>query len=691
MEHNDNTYSPAISKVLHRLGLQTASGYSEMQDNELIATLSSPDESVRVTAVHMLGEKGAATELLVKAMQDERTPVRIAAIQALGKREGHIPVEPLIAALRHDPEWSVRAMAALILRTAGEHVPVEPFLDALHDEDESVRAAAARALGIIGERVPLKALENALHDAAWPVREAAALTLGELGKRVQVEQLLGTKDSDESVRQAGITLRQISPDILTMNTSDASLPRRQRYPRQGAPRVLRLVLLYCWTIFIGYLGSSIWNLYQLTHANPANVTNATVATAIANSFTPLTSGNIPLSVRIVFAALFVLLFSACVWAARDIWHERRSVPIQGTQANRFMDEQEKNSKAVNAQNHHRANIPIAEHQEAVFAKRRLSRRVVTVGLATIAIAGNSIVWSLLLHSLRNRQPAQPATSEGGPKSISFYGPGYSALDTQGNLYVLDADLQNTHSRILKLSPSGDVLAEWPFKQDTDPACIAIDGQGSIYLAVQGTNSIYTLSPTGALLPQWHVSGARPTALTLDKQGNIYVALFYENTVQKYSSTGKLLKFWGTSSNQSQFYHPAGVAVDGKGNIYVVDQGNGRIQKLAPVGNQATYFGTPGDRPGQFLAPGAIAVDTQGNVYVTDGTTGLVQKFSPTGKLLTAWGTNIPGSVQFGIPRGIAVDAQGNIYVSSADSDGSTFTNGRITVLSPSSKVLAIWK
>ena len=291
---------------------------------------------------------------------------------------------------------------------------------------------------------------------------------------------------------------------------------RQHYPRRGALRVLRLVLLYCWSIFIGYLGSSIWNLYQLTHADLAKVTDTTVVTAIATSFTPLTSVNIPLPLRVVFAVLFLVLFCGCVWAARDIWYERRRVQLRGAYANLFTDEQERNDQSINAQNHRRANISVSDQQRPAFAKRRLSRRVVTVSLATVAIAGNSIVWSLLLHSLRNRQPAQPATSVGGPKSISFYGPGYSALDTQGNLYVLDADLQNTHARILKLSSSGGLLAEWDFKTDTEPACIAIDGQGNIYLAIQGTNSIYTLSLTGALLPRWHVAGERPTALALEQ-------------------------------------------------------------------------------------------------------------------------------------------------------------------------------
>ena len=97
-------------------------------------------------------------------------------------------------------------------------------------------------------------------------------------------------------------------------------------------------------------------------------------------------------------------------------------------------------------------------------------------------------------------------------------------------------------------------------------------------------------------------------------------------------------------------------------------------------------------PRQFLQPGSIAVDRHDNVYVTDGSTGLVQQFTSAGKLLAAWGAaRGAGAVQFGIPRGVAVDAKGNIYVTSVDSNGAIFINGRITKLSPTGKLLAVWK
>lgn len=542
---------PAIpmAKVFNRLGIRSAPRPDERLD-DLVNALSSPEG-----------------------------PLRAAALQALGKRaeQGEqLPIAAVVAAL-HDPEWSVRAIAALTLRLGGERVPLEPLLDALADEDESVRAAAARALGAMGERAPLKALEDALHDASWRVREATALALGELGQRVPVELLLlATRDSDEAVREA------------------ANIALRQRYLDDVA----------------------------LAH------------------------------------------------------------------------QVEKQNQSANGQDQQRVARPGDKQPWRVFVKPGLSRRVVAVALAAaIVIAGASTLWSLLLRSPGSGKPGQltPATTRS--PLFTFFGPGYSVLDSRGNLYVMDSDFQQTHTRILKFSPSGDLLNEWDhFNMGTQPLYIVVDRQGNLYATAQATNSIYKLSAAGELLQQWQVVGQYPVGLALDQQGNLYVAVYGGNTVQKYSSTGKLLDIWGTSgSGSGQFDHPVGVAVDRQGNLYVADQGNDRIQKLAPSGKSVAQWGTTGAGPGQFLQPGSIAVDSKGNVYVTDGTTGLVQQFSSSGKLLAAWGAGGASALQFGIPRGVAVDDEGNIYVASVDLNGETFINGRITKLSSTGKLLAVWK
>lgn len=332
-------------------------------------------------------------------------------------------------------------------------------------------------------------------------------------------------------------------------------------------------------------------------------------------------------------------------------------------------------------------------QHAQDGARPLSRRAVATGLTAVgvaAIAGGSLYW--LKQTLSAQQSSAPTPVRPGSTQLAFYGPGYAVVDAQGNLYVMDSDLEQIHTRVLKFSSQGVLLKEWDtFTMDAPPLYVVVDAQEAMYATAQGTNTIYKLAPDGALLLKWQVAGVNPVGLALDRQGDLYVAGFGSNTVQKYTQNGRLLMSWGTSgSAQGQFDRPVGVAVDGQGYMYIVDQGNQRVQKLAPTGRPLAQWGSPGTHPGQFLRPGSIAVDRSGNTYVTDGGTGLVQRFSATGKLLAAWGGSAD-NVQFGTPRGVAVDTHDNIYVTSVDLNGEAFRNGRISKLSPAGTLLAVWK
>ena len=141
----------------------------------------------------------------------------------------------------------------------------------------------------MGERVPLERLLTALQDSAWQVREMAVLALGARGGHIPRSALtLALQDEDESVRRAAHFLQETYPDRFAETA--AGLPASvseesgepavdpqvqaslQRYPRKGALRVLRVALLVCWSIFLGYLVSIIWNLVQLTHADQAQLT-----------------------------------------------------------------------------------------------------------------------------------------------------------------------------------------------------------------------------------------------------------------------------------------------------------------------------------------------------------------------------------------------------------------------------------
>ena len=159
------------------------------------------------------------------------------------------------------------------------------------------------------------------------------------------------------------------------------------------------------------------------------------------------------------------------------------------------------------------------------------------------------------------QAAPAATPDTGPLGLPLYCPLYVTHDQQGNLYVTDSDQGNKGShraRIVKLSPTGQLLAEWhvfntfqihsssQFGNITGPFGIAIDASGIIYVGDAGDNTIKKLSPTGKVLAVWGKTGSAPGELSwpqggaVDAQGNVYVVDALNSRIQKFSSTGTLL-------------------------------------------------------------------------------------------------------------------------------------------------------
>lgn len=123
----------------------------------------------------------------------------------------------------------------------------------------------------------------------------------------------------------------------------------------------------------------------------------------------------------------------------------------------------------------------------------------------------------------------------------------------------------------------------------DPTRAAVDRWGNVYisegnslasfapLSLIGRSDIVKLSPSGRVLARLGKVGSRPgelnqpAGMAVDKDGNIYVADFGNNRIQKLSPAGKLLAVWGsTGSKPGQFNLPISVALDRQGNLYVAD-------------------------------------------------------------------------------------------------------------------------
>jgi HEAT repeat protein len=253
MEHSDNGQNPSLDanqqtgwlhsseradapdtllpNFLDRLGLGNESILLWASVDQLKVALDSQEWPRRVAAVRALGKLGERMplELLERALKDENGFVRAAAMQALGRLGERAPIELLEDALKRDPEWRVRAAAALVLGelgALGKQEPIKLLVASLkNDKDASVRVVAAGSLGRLGERAPIELLEDALkRDPEWRVREAAVLALGELGQRVPKKIFVDAwHDVDITVRKASEqVLQQLHPDVFPDTSSSVT-------------------------------------------------------------------------------------------------------------------------------------------------------------------------------------------------------------------------------------------------------------------------------------------------------------------------------------------------------------------------------------------------------------------------------------------------------------------------------------
>jgi HEAT repeat protein len=107
----------------------------------------------------------------------------------------------LVEALRHDPSWETRMVAADMLGELGYVPAVSDLLETLYDEQLEVREAATRALGKLGDPVAILKLIGQLGAAEVELRVAAAWALGKIAAPESIDGLVESlHDDDTKVR-----------------------------------------------------------------------------------------------------------------------------------------------------------------------------------------------------------------------------------------------------------------------------------------------------------------------------------------------------------------------------------------------------------------------------------------------------------------------------------------------------------
>lgn len=267
---------------------------------------------------------------------------------------------------------------------------------------------------------------------------------------------------------------------------------------------------------------------------------------------------------------------------------------------------------------------------------------------------------------------------GGGRNLGITG---VTLDGQGNLYLAEFD----DDLIYKYSASGNLLARWggqgsALGQLEGPDKIAFDAGANLYVTEVGSGSadgnsrIQKFSPAGVPLAQWGTFGSAlgqfntPVGIAIDQQGTVYVADVGNHRVQKMSPLGQPLMEWHTVGSGTGESTEIGydLALDTSGDVVVSDahpfsSGNDHIQKFSPSGELLATWGGTGSGPGQFSNPTGLAVDRSGDVFIVDSGNNRIQELSPTGQYLTEWKGPV---LQF--TSKVALDNHGHMYVSSGN-------------------------
>src|SRR5579872_375839 len=245
----------------------------------------------------------------------------------------------------------------------------------------------------------------------------------------------------------------------------------------------------------------------------------------------------------------------------------------------------------------------------------------------------------------------------------------------------------------------------------DPASVAIDAGGNIYIADKLDHRIRRVSAAGIIstyagtgMPGFSGDGGKaktaqlnsPANIVLDAGANLYIADQGNNCVRRVASNGIISTVAGNGTPGSSgdkgsalnaSMVPLAVAVDSKGILYISDIGNGgqRIRKVDSSGtittiaggNQRGYTG-PGPAAGSELGIViAMTLDPTGNLYLADIYNYRVLKIDTSGNLSLVAGAGNYGTIGDGLPAtgavmvplGIAVDSAGaELYISDYNRD-----------------------
>lgn len=253
--------------------------------------------------------------------------------------------------------------------------------------------------------------------------------------------------------------------------------------------------------------------------------------------------------------------------------------------------------------------------------------------------------------------------------LCLYQPDNMAFDAQGDIYLVDTDHKH-RSRILKLSRTGEKLADWRVftdgpGSDNGQNGIAIDAQGNIYAPDGAAHRVLKLSPTGKVIQVFGpMKGSfKYVHVAVGADGDVYVVEPEQNAIEKLSPDGKPLARWHRERGPAadQWHEPQTISVGKDNKLVLLDWGNDRIEILSDNGATRRIFRAAGAPTEPLVSSSGACTDGDGDIFVADYQRNRVKEYDPNGHLVKMIGNDGGHRIFEHAPFSMACGRDGNLY------------------------------
>jgi predicted membrane-bound mannosyltransferase/sugar lactone lactonase YvrE len=222
----------------------------------------------------------------------------------------------------------------------------------------------------------------------------------------------------------------------------------------------------------------------------------------------------------------------------------------------------------------------------------------------------------------------PASEPGTEDAVVFFPKGTAGVPTVPAGPTVRAD-----GAQLVIGGSGTALG-----QLQEPADVAVDAQGNIYVADDKSNRINKYDANGVFQKQIAGFGGEPKGLQFNQpysiavapDGTIFVADSWNHRIVRLGSDLQQQKEWGSGGQVTaddddpmKLYAPRDIAIAPDGHVLITDTGNSRIIEYTADGEFVRQFGSRGDdattdeTPDKLNEPVGLAISSSGDIYVAD--------------------------------------------------------------------------